>query len=83
MRSGTVAAISKTDHPVAQSWSKHFYEGRAYQAPEGLRYFNAHNDGVAFALYERAEDVLDIIEERRLDDPDLRNQLAFAARSKI
>ena len=80
MRAGTVAAIAKSDHTIACAWSKYFYDDAAYQRPDGLQYFNAHNDEIALALYERAESALEFVEDMRLDDPRLRAKLAFIAR---
>lgn len=80
MCAGTVAALSKTDHPIAQEWSRFFYEYDVYQFPEGIRYYNAHNDEVAYALYERCEDAIEMVEDLRLDDPGLLGKLAFVAK---
>ena len=45
--------------------------------PEGLLWYNAHNDEDALALYERADNALDCPAERviRLDEPLLRPAL--------
>ena len=80
MRAGTVAAIAKSDHTIAHAWSRYFYDESAFLAVDGLRYFNAHNDEIAYALYERAEAALECVEVMRLDDPDLRSKLAFIAK---
>jgi hypothetical protein len=80
MRAGTVAAIAKSDHDISRAWSRYFYDETAFQLTDGLQYFNAHNDELAYALYERAETALECIEEIRLDDPSLRSKLAFIAR---
>ena len=78
MRAGSAAAIGKVpDHALSQEWSRHFYATPQYNQPEGLLWFNAHNDEDALALYERAEDALDCPPERimRLDEPLLRPTL--------
>jgi len=83
MRAGSVAALSKVpDHAVAQQWSRHFYEQPEYSQCDGIYYSNAHNDGPAFALYERAEDALDCPPGSvvRLDDPALRGELLRVAK---
>jgi hypothetical protein len=60
MRAGSVAALGKVpDHSLSQVWSRWFYEQREYRQPEGLLWYNAHNDEDALALYERAEDALE------------------------
>lgn len=43
MRAGTVSAIAKTDHFLAQAWARYFYEhAEVYGLLDGLLYFNAH-----------------------------------------
>lgn len=80
MRAGTVAAIAKADHTISREWSRYFYIEPIYQAVDGLRYYNAHNDEIAYLLFERTDTALDCVEELRLDDNTLRRQLAFIAR---
>jgi hypothetical protein len=78
MRAGSAAAIGKVpEHGLSQEWSRHFYVAPEYHQPEGLLWYNAHNDEDALALYERAEDALDCPPERviRLDEPLLRPAL--------
>lgn len=75
MRAGSVAALSKVpDHTLSQIWSRWFYDQAEYARPEGLLWYNAHNDENAFALYERAADALECPPTRtmRLDDTLLR-----------
>ena len=75
MRAGSVAALGKVpDHSLSQTWSRWFYERPEYQQPEGLLWYNAHNDEQAFVLYERAETALECPLDRilRLEDPFLR-----------
>lgn len=71
MRAGSVAALGKVpDHTLSQSWSRWFYDRPEYGNPDGLLWYNAHNDEDALVLYERAEDALECPSERvmRLDD---------------
>lgn len=81
MRAGTVAAIAKCDHVFSQTWSRYIYESPAmYTSVDGIVYRNAHNDGPAIVLNERARDGLichadDIL---RLDAPRLRALLIAA-----
>ena len=48
-----------------------------YHAPEGLLWYNAHNDEQSVALDQRAADAVDCPVDRilRLDDPQLRPRL--------
>ena len=84
MRAGSVAALGKVpDHSLSQVWSRWFYEQIEYQQPDGLLWYNAHNDEDAFVLYERAEDALECPPEcvLRLDNPSLHpvlEQIALA-----
>ena len=78
MRAGSAAALGKVpEHRLSQEWSRHFYSAPEYHQPEGLLWYNAHNDEDALALYERAEDALACPPERviRLDAPLLRPAL--------
>lgn len=78
MQAGSVAAMGKVaDHSLSQAWSRHFYDTPAYQQPEGMLWYNAHNDEEAVALYERAQDALECPPDRviRLDDTFLRPTL--------
>jgi len=82
MRAGSVAAIGKVpDHSLSQAWSRHFYEQAEYQQPDGILWYNAHNDEEAVMLYERASGDLECPPDRilRLDDPFLRPYLAQIA----
>jgi len=76
MRAGINTAL--TVYPrrrLTQDWSRCFY-GRVdlYPPVDGLTWNSAHNGDVVYALYERAEDVLECPAARiiRLDDPDPR-----------
>ena len=75
MRAGTVAAIAKCEHRLAQPWSRHFHETAADDGVvDGLIYRNAHNDEPAVVLYERARPALACPDDAvpRLDHPGLR-----------
>jgi hypothetical protein len=78
MRAGSVAALGKVpDHSISQHWSNWFYEQMEYRQPEGLHWYNAHNDEESLMFYERAEDALVCPPDRiiRLDDPSFRPDL--------
>lgn len=78
MRAGSVAALGKVpDHSLSQVWSCWFYDRPEYGQPDGLLWYNAHNDEAALVLYERAEDALECPPGRvmRLDDILLRPTL--------
>lgn len=84
MRAGSVAAIAKVpDHRLSQEWSRYFYAEAPYMQPDGVLWYNAHNDEEACALYERASDAIVCPAERivRLDDPLLRPTLLGIART--
>jgi hypothetical protein len=74
---GTVAAISMSDHPIAQAWSRHIWSTVAvYGAVDGLAYSSAHNGEDCIALYERAEGA---VECRTGHDAPLTDQDVYAA----
>jgi hypothetical protein len=83
MRAGANAALAKVaDRPLSQEWSRYFYEQESlYSRIDGLIFFNAHNDGVAIALYERAADALSCPDNNvmRLDHPRLRRTVVRRA----
>ena len=79
MRLGTVAAISKGSHPMAQAWSRYFYE--KFETIDGLLYNAAHNDERAIALYERAQDALELTREVPLDAKAMRLRLLRVAQT--
>ena len=79
MRLGTVAAISKGSHPMAQSWSRYLYE--KFDTLDGLLYNAAHNDERAIALYERAQDAVELTREVPLDAKSLRVRLLRVAQT--
>jgi len=78
---GTVAALSKRRHAMAQAWSRYFYEDPAFGEVDGLLYNAAHNDEQAVALYERAADALMTSSSRQtpLDSRKLRRRLLQVA----
>jgi hypothetical protein len=82
LRAGTIAQVTCCPHALAQSWSRYFYENPAiYGAVDGIAYSNAHNEGTAFALYERAADALvSTVWDNRLDDSNRRAEYEGAAR---
>lgn len=78
---GSVAALTKiADRTLTQEWSRYFYRDpdRYYRAVDGVRYQNAHNDALAFALYERAAPLAKL-EDRALADPELQDELFVLA----
>lgn len=83
MKAGSVAALAKTaDRTVSQQWSRYFYDAeRIYSRIDGIIYFNAHNDEVAIALYERAIDGLACSQNQviRLDHTQLRPAIQATA----
>ena len=83
MRAGANAALAKVaDRPLSQQWSRYFYDNaEVYSRIDGLVYFNAHNDAVSFALYERAADALECPPSHviRLDHPALRPTIVRVA----
>ncbi len=54
LRAGTDARIGKYPHEQSQPWARYFYESDRYDGPQGLAWLNSHNDGEAFAFFERA-----------------------------
>ena len=81
MEVGTVAALAKRRHAMAQAWSRYFYEDSAFSEVDGLFYNAAHNDEKAVALYERASDALMTSASRQtpLDSRKLRHRLLQVA----
>jgi hypothetical protein len=55
-RAGSVTALTKdADREFTQRWARHFYGDTAvYGVLDGLKYENAHDAAVAYALFERA-----------------------------
>jgi len=83
---GTILAVSSTSHPLAQEWSRYFYDNVAvYGEVDGIIYPNAHNGALAVALYERADAGLapKPAFDRRLDSKTHRQEFVAAIRSAI
>lgn len=80
---GTIIAVTATSHPLAQQWSRYFYDNvPIYGHIDGILYPNAHNGDVAVALYELAEDGIESRPafDRRLDSKTHRQELLDAIR---
>jgi hypothetical protein len=78
MRSGTVAAISASDHSLAQAWSRYWYdESGVFGELDGLYYPSAHNGEPAVALYERGRTALELPrgQDAPLTDPDVLTEI--------
>jgi hypothetical protein len=78
MRSGTVAAISASDHSLAQAWSRYWYdEPGVFGELDGLYYPSAHNGEPAVALYERGRTALELPrgQDAPLTDPDVLTEI--------
>jgi len=78
---GSVAALAAVpDRPLSQLWARWFYEHpKEFGTVDGISYPNAHNQDVAYALFERAEDALDVTADLPLADPLLRSQIRVIA----
>lgn len=81
MRAGAITAICSGSHTIARLWSRYFYDHpELYGHIDGLAYRNAHNEGTAYALYERCADALDFTTwDDRLDDERRRSEYERAA----
>jgi hypothetical protein len=74
---GTVAAITQdSGRAISQEWARYFYQ--TYPDMHGVAYNNAHNNGPAYALFERAE-LLTVVEDHLLTSPFLRPELQAIA----
>ena len=84
MRVGSVAALTKVaDRSISQEWARHLYaDAQMGPTTDGLLYTNAHNEGHAVVLFERAEGSLSYqhADDIRLDDPRLRATLLDIAK---
>jgi len=73
MRAGTVNAIGSADHGLSQAWSRHFYEDPddLYGRIDGVHWASAVKGDRVVALYERAQDALEVPDrhDAPLDDP--------------
>ena len=81
MKAGTVSAVCKdTNHSHSQNWSRYFYENPfIYGTIDGLIFGNAHNDEIAFALYERCEQSLVSVMTTSLRHDSLRDEIRLTA----
>ena len=78
---GSVAALAAVpDRPLSQQWARWFYEHPlVFGNVDGISYPNAHNQDVAHALFERAEDALVVTADLPLADPLLRAEIRAIA----
>lgn len=81
LKCGSVAALAAVpDRPLSQEWTRWFYEHpKEFGKVDGISYPNAHNQDVAYALFERAEDALEVTADLSLADPLLRSQIRVIA----
>jgi len=81
LRAGAITAICAGSHAIARLWSRYFYEHpELYGQIDGLAYRNAHNEGTAYALYERCANAFDSTAwDDRLDDEHRRSEYERAA----
>lgn len=81
MRAGSVASVTKdSSRRLSQLWSRYFYEQSfLYKLVDGLVYSNAHNEEIAYALYERAEDAIECVGICKLRSAALRTELLSSA----
>lgn len=81
LKCGSVAALAAVpDRALSQEWARWFYEHpKEFGSVDGIAFANAHNHDVAYALFERAEDALEVIANLGLADPLLRSQLRVIA----
>lgn len=77
---GSVAAVAKdADRQFSQAWARYFYETAAqYGVIDGLQYENAHNNALAYVLFERVGS-LRVHIDIALSDPRLEGELAASA----
>lgn len=81
LKCGSVAALAAVpDRPMSQQWARWFYEHpKEVGKVDGIAYPNAHNQDVAYALFERAEDALEVIADLPLADSLLRSPIRVIA----
>jgi hypothetical protein len=81
LKCGSVAALAAVpDRPLSQQWARWFYEHpKALGFVDGMLYLNAHNQDVAYALFERAEDAVEVTANLALADPLLRSPIRVIA----
>jgi hypothetical protein len=81
LRCGPVAALTAVpDRPLSQQWARWFYEHpNEFGSVDGIAYANAHNQDVAYALFERCEQAIEVTADLPLSDPLLRPQVRLIA----
>jgi hypothetical protein len=78
---GSVAALASIpDRPMSQAWARWFYEHTGdFGVIDGIAYLNAHNHDLAYVLFERAEDAVELVADLPLADPALRSRIREVA----
>ena len=78
---GSVAALAAIpDRILSQAWARWFYEHpEDFGLIDGIAYHNAHNSDSAYLLFERAENVLEVLGHLPLAAFVLRAQLRLIA----
>jgi RES domain len=81
LRCGSVAALAAApDRPLSQLWARWFYgHPKDFGKIDGISYPNAHNQDIACALFERAENAIEITADLALSDPLLRAPIRAVA----
>lgn len=81
LKCGSVAALAAVpDRPLSQQWARWFYEHpKEFGKVDGILYPNAHNQDVAYALFERAEKAIEVTTDLSLAHPLLRSQVRLIA----
>jgi hypothetical protein len=81
LRCGSVAALAAApDRALSQQWAGWFYDHpKEFGRVDGISYPNAHNQEVAYALFERAEDAIEIMADLALANPLLRASIRAIA----
>ena len=81
LKCGSVAALAAVpDRSLSQQWARWSYEHpKEFGKVDGISYPNAHNQEVAYALFERAEDAVEVTADLPLADPLLRSQIRVIA----
>jgi hypothetical protein len=63
---------------IYKEWARFLYADSRYGPADGIAFGNAHTDGIAYALFERAGDLV-VLEDVPMSDPRLRGQLGAIA----